>query len=59
MKKYQVLMTFKNPAWDEKNGYLYEVNAKSKSEACKYARKESEYQGHCGVRYFSAKEMED
>lgn len=57
MKKYQVLMLFRYPAWDEKNGYTYEVTAKSKTEACKFARRNSENDGHSGARYFTATEL--
>ena len=54
IQEYRVLMTFKHPAWDEKNGYVYYVNATSKSEACKRARSQADYDGHSGVRYFKA-----
>lgn len=57
LKRYEVHMTFRNPAWDEKNGYHYSVTARSKAEACKRARRQSEDDGHGGVRYFKATEQ--
>lgn len=58
MKKYEVTMRFKHPAWDEKDGITIEVSADSKSEACRYARREMDDAGHCGRRYFKAVEIE-
>lgn len=56
-KSYQVLMTFKYPAWDEKNGVTFDVRARSKAEAVKAARRQASDEGHTGVRYFKATEV--
>ena len=56
MKKYNVLMRFKYPAWDEKDGIEYQVRANSKSDAVKHARMQADNDGHTGVRYYTATE---
>jgi len=48
MKDYIVTLRFKFPAWDEKNGIPFEVQAKSKSDAVKKARLQAERDGHSG-----------
>ena len=55
-KKYTVHVTWKHPAWDEKDGADLEIEARSKAEACKYARNEMRRRGHLGAMYFSATE---
>ena len=57
LKRYEVHMTFKHPAHDERDGYRYDVDAHSKSEACKRARKLADNEGHDGVRWFKATEV--
>lgn len=61
--RYEVRLRFKYPAWDEKDGIPFEVEADSKSEAIKIARREADYGGHlCGGKgrvSFKAKEMSD
>ena len=48
MIQYTVTMRFQHPAWDEKNGIPFEVQASSKSEAIAEARKQAERDGHTG-----------
>jgi hypothetical protein len=57
LKRYEVHMTFKHPAHDERDGYRYDVDARSKREACKRARKLADNEGHDGVRWFKATEV--
>lgn len=59
-RSYEVTAMPKFPAWDEHEGYKYEISARSKSEAIKYARRQAFDDGHTigRVVYFSAKEME-
>lgn len=61
LKRYEVHMTLKCPAWDEHKGYVYEVSAYSKADANKAARRIAEERdGHVAVgpKYFSAREIE-
>lgn len=53
---YAVLMTFQHPAWDEKRGIEYLIRADSKANACKYARRRADDDGHSGRRFFKAVE---
>jgi len=46
MIKYCVTLRFQFPAWDEKEGIIYYITAKSKSEAIKWTRKNAERDGH-------------
>jgi hypothetical protein len=59
---YTVHVTFQYPAWDEKDGFTYEVQATSKSEANKRARTLAERDGHAvtgrGRVYFKATKQE-
>jgi hypothetical protein len=48
-KTYKVTLRFQFPAWDEVNGLEYEVEARSKSEAIKIARREAEADGNAGT----------
>ena len=50
METYEVRLTFRYPAWDEKHGIPYEVQADSKSEAIRKARSEAERDGHVPCR---------
>lgn len=48
-KQYEVTLRFQHPAWDEKNGIPFSVEACSKAEAIKHARREADIAGHlCG-----------
>lgn len=63
IKTYEVTMRFQHPAWDERDGIKYEVEARSKSEANRWARRLAERDGHaCGGNgryWFSAKQIDD
>ena len=48
MTEFRVTLTFQFPAWDEKNGIVYFINAKSKADAVKYARADAKRDGHIG-----------
>ena len=60
-KPYTVTMRFQFPAWDEKDGIPFEVTARSKSEAVKYARNQADHDGHLagGKGRVSFKAVED
>lgn len=46
---YTVTLRFQYPAHDERDGIPFEVNARSKSEAVKDARRQADRDGHlCG-----------
>lgn len=48
-KNFTVTMRFQFPAWDEKDGIAFELQAKSKAEAIKHARRLADHDGHlCG-----------
>lgn len=61
---FAVTLRFQYPAWDEKNGIVYDdILARSKAEAIKYARQMARNDGHTGTGgkgncYFSAAEQE-
>lgn len=55
-QRYVVHVTWRDPAWDEKDGADIETEARSKSEACKYVRNQMRRDGHMGVLYFKATE---
>jgi len=48
MKTYTVLQTIQYPSWLEVNGIPYTVEASSKAEAIKKARREAWHSGHYG-----------
>ena len=48
-RKYDVKVTFKFPAWDEKEGFTVQVYARTKAEANKRARRMIEDDGHRNV----------
>jgi hypothetical protein len=49
MKIYTVTLRFQYPAWDERNGLTYEgIEAKTKADAIKQARRQAEYDGNAG-----------
>jgi hypothetical protein len=50
MQTFNVLLTFRFPSWDYKRGVPFEVQASSKSEAIKQARKQAERDGHVPMR---------
>jgi hypothetical protein len=50
MSTYTVRQTFQYPAWNEVNGIPYTVEASSKSEAIRKARREAERCGHDGTQ---------
>lgn len=56
-KKYVVHVTWRDPAWDEKDGADIETEARSKADACKYVRRQMRDGGHTGVMYFKATEV--
>lgn len=45
---YTVTLRYQFPAWDEKEGIPFEVNASSKAEAVAIARRQAERDGHLG-----------
>lgn len=55
LKPYAVHVTFKAPAWDERDGLEVVVHGYSKSDAVKVARSKVRNDGHTGVLYFKAK----
>ena len=61
---FTVTLTFQYPAWDEKNGIVYEdIIARNKSEAVKEARRQARNDGHTGTGgkglcWFTAVEQE-
>jgi len=61
MKTYTVTMRFQYPAHDERDGIPFEVQADSKAEAVRIARRQAERDGHTGTgkgRYtFTAREQ--
>ena len=47
---YTVTLTFRYPAWDEREGLRYTVEADSKREAVKRARRQADRDGHlCAI----------
>ena len=47
MATYTVTLKFQYPAWDEKNGIIYEdITASSKSDAIRRVRTMAEHDGH-------------
>lgn len=47
--EYTVTLRFQYPAWDEKNGIPYTVEANTKAEAIQRARRQADNDGHlCG-----------
>lgn len=46
IKTYEVTLTFKHPSWDEKDGIQYEIDARSKGDAIKRARRQAYDDGH-------------
>lgn len=46
MTRYEVRLMFRYPAWDERDGIAYEVNARSKREAIAAARRQADRDGH-------------
>jgi hypothetical protein len=62
MTEFEVTLRFQFPAWDEKQGIPFFVNATSKATAIKEARRQAERDGHTpgackGRATFSAKEI--
>ena len=50
MTAYDVKLTFRFPAWDEKDGIDFLVMADTKREAIKKARRLADHNGHlCGI----------
>lgn len=43
---YTVTLRFQYPAWDEKDGIVYEIEARTKAEAIRYARSQARNDGH-------------
>lgn len=48
MKDFIVTLKFQFPAYDEKQGIPFEIQAKSKADAIKRARRQAEADGHSG-----------
>lgn len=44
--KYNVKVTFRYPAWDERDGYVVQVRARSKTDANRMVRRQAEDAGH-------------
>ena len=63
MKKYLIKVVPKNPSWNDVNGYVHEVNAKTLTEAYSIARKETHrhciYDRHDGPLIYSRVKEED
>jgi len=59
---YRVTLRKQFPAWDERNGIVFEVEARSKADAVKSARYEAYNGGHtgsgCGRCWFKAVEAD-
>jgi hypothetical protein len=49
MKHYIVTLRYQFPAWDERDGLPYEVDADSKAQAIQIARREAEHDGNAGT----------
>jgi len=47
---YTVTLTFRYPAWDERDGLLYTVTAMNKREAIKRARRQADNDGQLCAR---------
>lgn len=47
-KTYNVTLRFQFPSWEDKDGIRYEIRARTKSEAIKYAKVRAERDGHIG-----------
>lgn len=47
-KTFNVTLRFQHPAWDERDGICFEVRARTKSEAIKYAKMKAERDGYIG-----------
>jgi hypothetical protein len=61
VKKFKVTLRFQHPAWDERDGIPYEIDARSKSEAIRWARLQANRDGHtigCGRHWFKAEQVE-
>lgn len=54
LRHYIVRQTFQHPAWDERDGLLYDVDATTKAEAVKAARDRAYLYGHTtgGLSWF-------
>lgn len=50
MQRFNVTLRFRFPSWDYKSGVPYEVDADSKSDAIRKARREAERDGHVPMR---------
>ena len=48
MISFTVTLRFQSPAWNEKDGIEFEVRARTKSEAIRYAKVRAERDGHIG-----------
>lgn len=51
---YIVSVRFQHPAHDERNGFQYVFTARSKAQACRYARRQFRDDGHVGRAFFTA-----
>jgi len=61
VKSYRVTLRFQHPAWDEVDGVVFSVNATSKAEAIRIARRDAYNAGHTsggGRMSFTAVEAE-
>ena len=56
-REYRVHVTKRHPAWDERDGWDYHVNAASKADAVAIARRRYAYDGHLGLAWFKATEL--
>lgn len=45
---FTVILRFQYPSWDERNGVRFEVRARTKNEAIKYAKVQAERAGYIG-----------
>lgn len=48
-KKYTVTINKQSPSYDEKNGISYDIEAKTKTDAIRYARRQATDDGHVGT----------
>ena len=49
MKNYLVTLRYQHPAWDERDGLTYTVEAEGKAQAIRRARRQAEADGNAGT----------
>jgi hypothetical protein len=58
LKSYTVHVRWQHPAHDERNGFSYSFTARSKAQACRYARRQFRDDGQVGRAFFTATEVQ-